>query len=327
MASLAQRIEDFKREEIVNSNGLSFSEYRKTLKPKYWRVWASIALGYAMLILGTISAIHVQSSSPILQWAALFVLPLFFGWWHIYLQNFLHASAHYNLAESRKLNDVLCNIFIGSISGQNIKNYRTIHFTHHRELGTPRDSEHSYFDALTPLFIVQSLTGVRAAKILMSWKKRRADARTEGSKSTVSSILDSQAFVGAGIHVSLLLLAITFHWWIFLVTWFAGLLMVFPCLNSVRQLLEHRDENATSDMDFTKRDHGEVNRMFGSGPIASTLGSAGFNRHLLHHWEPHISYTNLAEIESFLNDSNVAPILARHQTGYIPTFIRLFCWH
>ena len=87
--------------------------------------------------------------------------------------------------------------------------------------------------------------------------------------------------------------------------------------------MEHRDENAPSDRDFTKFAHGKVNRMFGSGPVASTLGGAGFNRHLLHHWEPQISYTNLAEVEWFLNDTNVAPVLARHQTSYFRTFFQL----
>ena len=35
----------------------------------------------------------------------------------------------------------------------------------------------------------------------------------------------------------------------------------------------------------------------GDGPLASTLGGAGFNRHLLHHWEPKISYTRFRELE------------------------------
>jgi len=326
MASSPPGLENFKREDIFDSSGLSYSAFRKTLKPKYWRVWTDIALGYAMLSLGVFGAIKVQSSSHYFQWAAIFFFPLFFGWCHIFILNFLHASTHYNLAKNKTLNDVLCNAFIGSIIGQNIKHYRSIHFTHHRELGTPRDSEHSYFDALTPHFIVQSLTGIKAAKVLLSWRKRKTETPVQGARSSITSVPDPQFFVGLGIHGLLVLLAVMFHWWILLVTWFSGLLMVFPFLNSIRQLLEHRDENATSDQDFTKCDHGEVNRMFGSGPVASTLGSAGFNRHLLHHWDPQVSYTNLAEIERFLNDSNVAPILARHQTGYFPTFIRLFCW-
>lgn len=326
MTNLPPRLDDFKREEIANSKGLSYSEYRKTLQPKYWRVWADIALGYAMLILGIVGAIHVQSAGPYYQWTAVFAFSLYFGWWHLFLQNFLHASAHYNLASSRSLNDRLSNAFIGCLIGQNIRNYRPIHFTHHRELGTTRDSEISYFEALTPKFIVQSLTGIRAAKVLLSWKERKKVAPSGETGSTGFSVPDCQVFVAAGIHGLLCLLAVTFHWWILLVSWFAGLLMVFPFLNAVRQLLEHRDENAPSDKDFKTFDHGEVNRMFGSGPIASTIGSAGFNRHLLHHWEPNVSYTNLPEIEQFLGDSNVAPVLARHQTGYFPTFIRLFSW-
>jgi hypothetical protein len=88
--------------------------------------------------------------------------------------------------------------------------------------------------------------------------------------------------------------------------------------------LEHRDENARRDVDYAHTPHGAINRLFGDGPLASTLGGAGFNRHLIHHWEPQISYTRLREVEQFLMETPAAEDLRHRQTTYVRTFARLF---
>lgn len=98
---------------------------------------------------------------------------------------------------------------------------------------------------------------------------------------------------------------------------------MFPFFGAVRQILEHRDEAARISTDITKVSHGEVNRMFGAGVVASTLGGAGFNRHLLHHWAPQISYSNLREVECFLAGSNVANIVRAHDATYFRVFWKL----
>lgn len=326
MVDALQQLEDFKREEIVNSNGVTYSEFRKALTPKYWRVGVDIAFGYLMLVAGIFVAIFIQSYERNYQWIALVVLPVFFGYFHNYLQLFLHEAAHFNIAKNRKFNDFVANTFLGSLIGANMKIYRPTHFIHHRELGTPNDSERSYFEALTFRFIVESLTGIRAARVLLSWERRKMNSADKGMKIDRFSMPGYHVIVGTGIHGFILCLALVFQWWILMITWLAGLLVMAPFFGSIRQLMEHRDENAPSDKDFTKYPHGKVNRMFGTGPIASTLGGAGFNRHLLHHFDPQISYTNLAEVEDFLNHSNVSPILAQCRTGYFRTFFQMLRW-
>jgi fatty acid desaturase len=64
--------------------------------------------------------------------------------------------------------------------------------------------------------------------------------------------------------------------------------------------------------------------VFGDGLIARTFGGAGFNRHLLHHWEPGISYTRLPDLEHFLNDTDLRPIMESRKTTYGRVFWRLF---
>ena len=74
---------------------------------------------------------------------------------------------------------------------------------------------------------------------------------------------------------------------------------------------------------YRRIDHGPVNRLFGSGPLASTAGSAGFNRHAIHHWEPQLSYTRLANVEAYLLRTDAAPLIRERQTSYADTFLRL----
>jgi hypothetical protein len=75
------------------------------------------------------------------------------------------------------------------------------------------------------------------------------------------------------------------------------------------------------------QDHGAFTRLFKGGIFANTFGGAGFNRHLLHHWEPQVSYTNLPELEAFLETTAMRHIMQQRRTTYRETFCRLFSIH
>lgn len=194
---------------------------------------------------------------------------------------------------------------------------------HHRHLGTPEDTEHSYFDALTIRFILESLTGIRVIKVLANREKTLQSyptPKTEKKKSTFGM----QIIIGGLLNAGIVVVAALLGYWSLAISWAIGFLIIFPFLGSVRQLLEHRSESAKSTIDYSKTPHGQTNRMFGTGIIASTFGAAGFNRHLLHHWEMQISYTRLRDLEQFLLETQAKAILQHHKTGYFRTFTRLF---
>jgi len=130
------------------------------------------------------------------------------------------------------------------------------------------------------------------------------------------------------VSIHLCLIAVTYingYWWGSL-AWLLGMFSFFPFFASLRPLLEHRDLNADSKSDYTKNDHGAFTRIFGSDMFSSTFGGAGFNRHLLHHWEPQLSYTNLSQLESFLNDSTstLKYVIDARRSSYMETFFKLF---
>jgi len=317
-----QNLDEVRRDSVVNSRGVRYKDFKQGLAPKYSIVWLHLLAGHLVLAATTVGMMLVNGGPPLATILAIFAGSFIYGYTLAFIQLFLHEAAHYNIARNRKMNDRLANIFIGAIVGQDIRAYRPIHFDHHRYLGTPDDTEHTYFDPLNIQFLVESLTGVKPLKVLTRREKIAQRKQQQGKKS--GGILNAQLLVGAALNGVIVLGAILLGYWPVAVAWVIGMIIAFPFFASVRQLLEHRSEEAEAHIDYTQVPHGMVNRMFGSGPIASTLGGAGFNRHLLHHWEPQISYTRLPDLERFLMDTELAGLLKRHRTSYVRTFVRLF---
>jgi fatty acid desaturase len=233
----------------------------------------------------------------------------------------MHEAAHHNIAPTREANDWLANLAIGSWIGLAIEAYRPIHFAHHRHLGTTRDTERSYFTALTGRLIVESLTGVHVLRVLIGRVRDRnaqeGDSPAQGDGSwwpLLQGLLMHGAIVGAALLTGR---------YAFVAAWVLGIATAFPFFATIRQIIEHRRLDAPGDIDFASIDHGEINRLFGDGPLASTLGGAGFNRHMLHHWDPQLSYTRLHDLERFLTDTSVGPLLESARTSYPETFLAL----
>lgn len=320
MAQSLAELDRFERDKLVDSRGRTFKEFRRLLKPRYGVVWRDIALGHAGLLVACGLLPLLESRIP---WAWPLLAPV--GAFPIayaiaYISLFFHEAAHYGLAASREKNDLLADVFIGSLTGQSIKAYRVVHFDHHRLLGTSQDTERSYFDALNLRFLLESVSGVRVLRVVLA-RSAHVGARARGAGASQAS--RRMLLVGLGLNLAVMSGAALFEIWSLFFAWPFGMLVVHPAINAVRQLLEHRRADARSDVDYTQLDQGVVTRMFGSGPLASTLGGAGFNRHLLHHWEPQLSYTRFRELEAFLLDSEAGTAIKSVTTTYAQAFFLL----
>lgn len=302
---------------LTDSEGLRFGEFRRTLAPRYARVWIEIGFGYAML--GAIVWATTLARTPWEQAAAAAFGALGVGYFMAYLQLYFHEGAHFLLAPRRSLNDLFTNLLIGMWLGQNVKTYRKIHFEHHRALGLPEDTERTYFEQLTVRFLLESLLGMRAVKVLL-WRRRVRDAVPRAPKSTTPARhrLDRWPLaVGLLVHAGLLSTLVSGEHYGAMTAWCVGIAMVYPFLASLRQLLEHRALPAAGEV---LPYHAAAHRMFGVGPLASTFGAAGFNRHLLHHLQPQVSCTRLHEVERFLSRTSQAAWLEGHRTSYARAF-------
>jgi fatty acid desaturase len=309
---------------LVDDEGISYRAFRRTLTPRWGLIALHIVCGYVGLIALLAAVVLWAEVAP--QGIALTILAgIGVGFTLEYLSNFFHEAAHYNLMPRRRWNDRAANILIAWMFGTSIQPYRQVHWGHHRYLGTTMDTETSYFDPLGVRYLLAGLTGLKAVRTLRRWREvdRRVQRRGQAQGRGLGSRL---WWIGVAVGTDLGVAAVL---WLALdaplaaAAWLWGVLFVFPCFGSLRQLLEHRADDAHPDIDYTQVDHGAVNRLFGDGPLASTFGSAGFNRHALHHWEPQLSYTRLAELEEYLLRTPLAPVIRERQTTYAETVLRL----
>jgi fatty acid desaturase len=316
------------RTTLTDKWGASYGQLRKA--PRWGIVWRDLTLGwiaFALIIIATIAASH---RSPFLALVAGVVAAVLVGFTIAYFMLFLHEAAHCNIHPDRWWNDLLCNVFVSGIIGMDVQSYRQIHWDHHRYFGGPMDSEISYRDPLNLRFLVELLIGVRALKVVLMRGKKLRSTDAEKPKKTRLKTARSVLLGGMVFNGALLSVLFYFHEWAAMVGWIGGVLVFYPFFGALRQLLEHRGElPVPAEAKIPAKERIEVvcyatNRLFGDGVLASTFGAAGFNRHLLHHWDPQISYTRLRELENFLLDTEAAPYLRERQTTYWRTVKHLF---
>jgi fatty acid desaturase len=308
---------------LVDENGVPYREFRRSLEPRWLRVWLELGAAYLVLAGVLATLVLIDRAWP---WAVLAALGggVVIGYTIHFINCFFHEAAHYNLVPGRRRNDVAANLLMSWLFGSSIALYRRIHWQHHRALGTTMDSENSYFDALRVRYIVEGLTGMKLLRTLR--QHRRTESLLESTGRGTDPGFGRIAWLGIAGVVNLAIaaaLAFLLDSPVAAIAWVIGLVLVFPFMASLRTVLEHRSEKADSHVDYHEAEHGPVNRLFGSGPFASTMGSAGFNRHAIHHWEPQLSYTRLADLEAYLLRTEVAPLVRERQTTYADTFLRL----
>lgn len=305
---------------VENIYGQNWRDFCRTLKPKYTIVWRDIIVCHLMIIATIAGQCWVTLTQPLaigLAFTPLFAL--WAGYWLHTLFLFGHEAGHGNLAPKQKWNDRLADTLIWPFFGECTRTYRKSHWQHHKHLGDQLDTEISYHNCLSPTFLFKAVSGIYLVEAV---GRRLFSSHQPKSKSTQPNSNNGLLRVGitAGLHLSIIGIPLAFSMPAVSAMWMMAAFVAFPFFASVRQILEHRDAEAHCETNFKRREHGTVNRMFGAGLFASTFGAAGFNRHLLHHWAPSVSYTCFNEMEAFLMETPLAEQLQQSRTTYSHTF-------
>ncbi len=315
---MQNNLEGISFDEVADSKGTSYSDFRKSLQPRYSKVFFDITKGYFFLLLIAGSTIFLTYQIPLARWIIVPFSSILIGYIAAYLALFIHEAGHYNIHPAKKANDRLAIIFLCLPFGLSLRSYRKIHWQHHVHLGTPGDTEISYFNALTKMFLLETFTGIHLLQTIMR--------KENDSVLTKEQLQESRLMLLAGsiLHIIILTAAFITGNWPFAIAWVLGFGIFFPFFATIRQILEHRDELAKQDSNFHKQPHGKLSRLFVHTIISSSFGSAGFTRHLIHHWDPTISYTRLKDIEIFLmNCELTAVIIQSSRTCYTKVFKKL----
>lgn len=316
---MISNLEGIPFDDVINPEGLSYSKFRQTLKPDYFKTWLHIIMG--LFVLAALLYIFVIIENKIPGWY-LVTIPVFailVGFTIAFINLFIHEAGHYYLHSDKKTNDLLANIFLCSWTGLHIKVYRKIHWLHHQHLATGTDPENSYFNVLSGKFFLETFSGIHVLRIMLN-KNNKQVLEQELKKRSIQMLLGGLAINGAFLFSAFWLSNYQLA-----IVWILAMLVFFPFFATIRQLLEHRDELAASDKAFYNSPKRKISRLFTDSIFSNLLGPAGFNKHMIHHWDPVLPFTALGKVEIFLTGCDkTKEIIRRSKTSYAATFKKLW---
>ena len=308
------QLEDIAKTGLADAAGRTYADFRSSLRPAWWVVARDFVFGYLMLAASAMLVVVAADVYASLR--ALWVVAgaLLIGFWLAFIQLFLHEAAHFNFWPDRRWNDRLADLLIGVWVATDIREYRRIHWDHHRFLGQPSDTERSYFSALGWRFLLESLFLVSAIRVIALRRGKLRDKPAGATARDASGLVIAAA--GALAHFLVLAICVWQEQMELALAWLAGNLMVYPLFGALRQLLEHRDAAASAAVDYSIEPHGKLTRSFKAGPFGSFFGGAGFRWHDIHHFDPELSYTTLVRVDTFLQGCDAAKAARSKRRSY-----------
>jgi fatty acid desaturase len=306
------RIEGLSKFSTKNS---SYGDFRRNLRPQYFKNSLPVFSSHLYLIFCVILISNFNSFGN-LQILMLATLSLVGGLLAHRILLLVHEGAHFHLAKNRKFNDFLANTFCGVFVGTEVKTYRKIHNKHHQDLGLPTDPENSYAEEFDFTWIFAAFSGL---KVLRTFKKRES---LDSSKRQLIMML-----LSVTIHVTFVLGMLQLELSSVAIFWILSFFVVMPGIAALRNVLEHRFEMpsvANPQLWGTLSPEMRVTtRLFTKKRISMFFGSVGFDRHLLHHWDPSIAAINLPAVHQFVLTTELREMLESLPTTYTAAFLQL----
>lgn len=279
----------------------------RNTKIKYNVLLKDLVIIILCILLGGFSLI--SSNSFLLS----LITSIWLGFWIHALSLFVHEGAHGNLCENKKINDVLSSFLSIFLLSMNIKEYRVKHWEHHKYLGTINDAENSYFNSLSFNNLLKYLTGYWALIVLLNLNNK---------KKIINYYTKIIFLIVHGAILSNIIFIENYKLFIFYTLSF---FILYPFFGTIRQILEHRNYTANNSTNYFAVDHGENTKIFKDNFFSRYFGAAGFNKHLLHHINPNISYTKFDDFEKALVlNSKYKNIIQENKTTYSKAFKDLF---
>ena len=106
-----------------------------------------------------------------------------------------------------------------------------------------------------------------------------------------------------------------------------GYFFFMPFFGSLRNVLEHKYEmKFIEDSTIVRIVGSELNyttRLFTKSKLSKLFGVVGFDRHLIHHWDPSIPAINLKHAHRFFLTTELKPMIEALPTTYSRAFLRL----
>ena len=100
---MQNNLESIRFEEVSDNNGISYTEYRQTLTPRYHKVAADILKGYIFLFFISGMIILLTDRFFSIWWLYSLIGALLIGYTVAYLALFIHEAGHFNLHPDKRM--------------------------------------------------------------------------------------------------------------------------------------------------------------------------------------------------------------------------------
>jgi hypothetical protein len=184
-------------------------------------------------------------------------------------------------------------------------------------------------DKLDFTWLVSALSGLKTIRIVLQRKSFR-ESKLKDYKAEIRHFF--VPVFGALMHLMLMAIFLSVDIQI-LLWWIISSYFLAPFLGILRNVLEHRylekvDSRIWDEVmgkEVVSDDYSRVTtRIFTVSSLSQLWGSMGFTRHLIHHWDPSISYIHLKKVHMFLLDTKIGPLLKSQDTTFLRTFKELW---
>jgi fatty acid desaturase len=309
---------------ITSKSGVTYGEFRKTLNVNFFRIQVGIVCSFLSLFVILFLCNKTDNFFLLIFMSVSLALTQ-----HRIL-NVVHEGAHYLLSRSRKFNDTFCNFLAGWFILCDVDQYRITHIEHHRNLGSEFDPENAHMEKLDLTWLVSLISGFNTVRRISVRKQIRSNL---GSRATGKPRHLVVPFLGLLLHSLILLFVYNILSFQTLVVWLFSTFFLTPALGILRNLLEHkyvesvdsaiwyqilgREKPADAVLKVTTR-------TFTKSLLSRLYGSMGFTRHLLHHWDPSISFSNLGKVHKFLLETPLEANLRKVDSTFSSTFVHLW---
>jgi fatty acid desaturase len=303
----------------------TYGEFRKTLSTPYLRARQGVIWTWVGIITCQIVVSLVEIWEPFVL-----ILMLTLSLLQHRIMNVLHEGSHFLLAKSRKGNDLFSNIFSGWFVFADVKAYRKLHIQHHKNLGSELDPKKSHMEKLDFTLLAAAFSGFGSFRILLQRRNYKMIYQETNPRDGFTPIVPA---LGLVLHAIIVLGLVNIFGSRSALIWIICTVFITPGLGIVRNILEHRYVESI-DLDvwnvlmgktISIEDPQQVTtRIFTTSRLSSVWGSMGFTRHLLHHWDPSISFLNLDKVHEFLLNTQIGEQLKAMDTTFASTFIHLW---
>lgn len=223
----------------------------------------------------------------------------------------MHEAAHYRLFKSRRIGDIVGNVFLAWPITLTVQGYRNEHLAHHQNLNTAQDPDWDTTDRffqfpknMKQMVSVLVQNSVAIGFIYGIVHERETEVE---DKIPLSLRLSQMAFVTTVIGSS-----IAFGFWkILILYWGVPLLTSLLLFDYVRAVAEHYGLSYSSDLSNSRNTTGSFLETFLIAPYNVGL-------HLDHHLHPGVPWYNLRKLHAVLSRDPVYKKGAHNTTdGYV----------